>query len=71
MSDGYEPGMKVMFEVRSGTAIVNFRGRMTVLPGPFAAESEAIAAGEAFCRAQGWRPAPARPVPQVTLRSAW
>ena len=71
MSNGYETGMKVRYEPRSQTVIVNFRGRATILPGVFDNERDAVDAGEAHCRHHGWRPAPPRPAPTVTLRTAW
>lgn len=71
MNKNYETGMKVSFDPSSRTAIVKFRGRLTVLPGQFGTEAEAISAGESFCRQHGWRPQPPRPAPRVTVRSAW
>jgi hypothetical protein len=71
MNKGYETGMKITFEPRSQTAIVSFRGRLTVLPGRFATEDAAVAAGETFCRQHGWRPVRQRPAQRVMLRSAW
>lgn len=67
----YETGMRITFEPRSGSVMVRFRGRLTVLAGVFGTEDEAVDAGETFCRDRGWRPGPLRPVPSVTLRSAW
>ncbi|MBX7200112.1 MAG: hypothetical protein K1X51_12155 [Rhodospirillaceae bacterium] len=67
----YETGMQITFEPRSGAVVVRFRGRLTILPGPFSSDREAIDAGEAHCRQCGWRPGPPRPMPTVTLRSAW
>ena len=71
MDKGYETGMKVTFEPRSKAVIVNFRGRVTMLPETYASEAEALLAGEAFCRRNGWRPAPPRLGPPAKLRSAW
>lgn len=67
----YETGMRITFEPRSGRVAVRFRGRLTVLPGTFGTEAEAMHAGETYCRQRGWRPGPPRPVPPAILRSAW
>lgn len=63
----YENGMKISYEPRSQTVIVSFRGRLQVLPGRYASESEGVSAGESFCRVRGWRP----DQPMAALRSAW
>jgi hypothetical protein len=63
----YETGMKITYEPRSKTVIVAFRGRLQVLSGPYENESEALAAGEAYCRLKGWSPAEAK----AKLRTAW
>jgi hypothetical protein len=67
MTSGYENGMQVTYEPRSQTVIVAFRGRLQVLPGRYVSESDGLAAGESFCRLQGWHP---RKGP-AALRSAW
>ena len=67
MTKGYETGMKVTYEPRSQTVIVAFRGRLQVLPGRHACESEALNAGESYCRSLGWRPQKQT----ASLRSAW
>ena len=66
-TNGYEFGMKVTYEPRSQTVIVAFRGRIQVLPGRYASESEGLSAGESFCRVQGWQPQE----PPGSVRSAW
>lgn len=76
MTEGYEAGMKITFEARSRLVMVRFRGRLVLLPGRYGREDEAVDAGEAFCRQQGWRPGPARPIPAqpapaACFRSAW
>jgi hypothetical protein len=71
MSNGYEPGMKVTYAPHTRTVVVNFRGRVTVLPGTYDTEGEGVRAGEGFCRQQGWRPAPPRPASRAPFRSAW
>lgn len=71
MKHAYETGMKITFEPRSRTVMVKFRGRLTVLPGQFGSEGEAVSAGETFCRQCGWRPAPVRAAPTGAFRSAW
>jgi hypothetical protein len=63
--------MKVMYAPHARTVIVNFRGQVTVLPGTYDTEGDALRVGEAFCHQQGWRPTPPRPTPRVILRSAW
>ena len=50
----YESGMQVMFDIFTKSAVVVFRDKTTILPGPFAHTQDAIAAGEAHCRAAGW-----------------
>ena len=67
----YEAGMRITFEPRSGSVVVRFRGRVTVLPGVFGSEDQAVDAGETFCRQHGWRPTPLRAAPAVVLRTAW
>ena len=56
MSKGknYETGMRITFDPRAKSVAVAFRGRVTVLAGPFDSETAAVAAGEAFCVKQGW-----------------
>lgn len=71
MTKGYETGMKITYEPRSKTVMVNFRGRVTMLPDVFGTESEAVNAAESYCRQQGWRPVAPRTAPKVVLRSAW
>jgi hypothetical protein len=50
----YEPGMTIIFDVISKSALVSFRGRITNLPGPFESKEAAVVAGEALCRDLGW-----------------
>jgi hypothetical protein len=50
----YEAGMRISFDAKTKNVSVAFRGKLTILPGPFPAEKEAIRAGEDFCRKHGW-----------------
>ncbi len=50
----YETGMKITYDQKAKTAMVAFRGRVTVLPGPYTTEGEAVNAGEKHCKANGW-----------------
>tara|TARA_R110000868_G_scaffold50530_3_gene161395 strand:- start:427 stop:654 length:228 start_codon:yes stop_codon:yes gene_type:complete len=50
----YERGMKITFDQKARSVMVSFRGRVTVLPGPFATEGEAVRAGEGLCKTNGW-----------------
>jgi hypothetical protein len=52
----YEAGMKITYDATSKRVVIAFRGRITVLPGTYESEGEAIGAGELFCRRQGWVP---------------
>jgi len=52
----YEPGMKVSYDPTTHRVVVAFRGRITVIPGTYDSELRGIAAGEAHCRGQGWKP---------------
>ena len=61
----YEPGMRIIYDLRSRIATVIFRGQVTKLNGLFNSELEACAAGEAYCRRRGW----AGPVPPQAPRS--
>jgi len=56
MKNVYEPGMKITYDPVSRRVVVSFRGRITVLPVFCRTEAEAIVAGEAHCRTQGWVP---------------
>jgi hypothetical protein len=66
----YETGMKVVYDQSSKRVVVSFRGRITVLPESFDNESDAVKAGEHYCRQNGWNPT----IPKATtvsLRRAW
>ena len=52
----YETGMKVFFDPQSQRVVVSFRGRITVLPGTYENEADAVKAGEHHCRQNGWIP---------------
>ncbi len=52
----YETGMNVVYEPQSRRVVVNFRGRVQVLPDSYDSEYEAVTAGELHCRDLGWRP---------------
>ena len=56
MNSTYETGMKVNYDSTSKRVVIAFRGRITVLPGNYATEDEAVKAGELFCRTHGWVP---------------
>lgn len=66
----YEAGMRVVYDPQSRKVIVNFRGRVQVLPDFYDGEAEAVAAGELHCRHLGWRPEEYRGR-QGNLHSAW
>jgi len=50
----YETGMRVVFDEKSKTVSVAFRGRRHELEGPFESVHEGIKAGENYCRKLGW-----------------
>jgi len=50
----YESEMTIIYDLITRTCVVSFRGKMTILKGPFASQENAIAAGEEFCRENGW-----------------
>lgn len=50
----YEAGMKVVYDPQSRRVIVNFRGRVHVLPDAYDSELDAVAAGERHCLNLGW-----------------
>lgn len=52
----YEAGMKIIYDPESKRVIVNFRGRVQVLPGIYDSESAALNDGEQHCRHLGWQP---------------
>lgn len=68
-SPDYETGMKVLFDAPSQRVIVNFRGRVIVLPGSYDDERSARLAGEHLCRQLGWVPS-SQKKPEH-FRSAW
>ena len=57
----YEPGMRIIYDLRSRTAKVTFRGKISTL-GMFESEFDARKAGEIFCKRHGW---PGPPSPQA------
>ena len=52
----YEPEMNIIFDVLQKTVLVQFRGKIVMLPGPFSSYRQAVGAGEAYCRRMGWCP---------------
>lgn len=50
----YEAGMKVVYDSQSRRVIVNFRGRVHVLPDTYDNERDAVSAGERHCTHLGW-----------------
>ena len=50
----YEPGMQIIFDVLKKGVIIEFRGGIHYLPGPFSNQKEAVRAAEDHCRALGW-----------------
>jgi hypothetical protein len=50
----YEAGMTIMFDVVTKGVFIAFRGKFTSLPGPYKDRVTGIAAGENFCRGEGW-----------------
>lgn len=67
MNKGYETGSKITYEPRSKTVIVNFRGRVTALPGPFDTESAAMNTAEGPLPPTGLAPGAAAQCPQGGL----
>ena len=55
---GYEPDMTIIFDALTKSCVVSFRGAHKILTGPYKNRQQAIAAGEAYCRADGWEGAP-------------
>ena len=51
----YEDGMSVFYDPVSKTVIVIFRGKTTILEGPFESARSGVAAGEDLCARLGWR----------------
>ncbi|MGV1794354.1 MULTISPECIES: hypothetical protein [unclassified Rhizobium] len=51
----YEDGMTVFYDPVSKTVIVAFRGKTTILKGPFESLRAGVAAGEDLCAELGWR----------------
>jgi hypothetical protein len=58
ISMAYEEGMAIFYDVVDRTILVNFRQELTMLPGPFLNRQEGMIAGQALCRAMGWRDIP-------------
>ena len=56
MKPTYEPGMRITYDATSKRVVVAFRGRISVLPETYESEDKGTAAGEGFCRHQGWKP---------------
>ncbi|MCV9965690.1 hypothetical protein OIU34_27840 [Pararhizobium sp. BT-229] len=50
--------MTIVFDVLSKSVLIVFRGKITILPGPFQDKKAAIAAAEEHCRKLGWSPEP-------------
>jgi hypothetical protein len=51
----YEIDMTILFDVVTKSVFVGFRDEVTTLPGPFLDRRAGIAAGEAYCKALGWK----------------
>ncbi|MBY4593410.1 MULTISPECIES: hypothetical protein [Rhizobium] len=51
----YEDGMTVFYDPVSKTVIVVFRGKTTILKGPYESARSGVAAGEDLCVKLGWR----------------
>lgn len=64
----YEAGMKVIYDGPSRRVILNFRGRVIVLPETYEDERAGRIAGEQHCRKLGWIPARRT---SGHIRSAW
>jgi len=62
----YEPGMRIIYDLRSGAAKVTFRGKISDL-GKFESEARAREAGEAHCRRHGWSGPPLPLAPRSLL----
>ncbi len=65
----YEAGMKVVYDGPSQRVIVNFRGRVIVVPGSYGDEHAGRLAGEQHCRQLGWVPSSKKA--SGNFRSAW
>lgn len=52
--ENYETGMRVVYDEKSKTVAIVFRGRRHELKGPFSTASEGNKAGEDYCRRLGW-----------------
>lgn len=50
----YEADMVVFYDTVDKTVVVLFRGKHTLLSGPFPDRRSGIAAGEAYCSTRGW-----------------
>ncbi len=50
----YEDGMLILYDVVKKGVFIEFRGLSYYLPGPYAGQKEALAAGEELCRSMGW-----------------
>ncbi len=66
----YETGMKIVYDAATRRVVVSFRARVSVLPGTHDTESEAVKAGEAYCRQHGWKPDEMKSK-HGALRHAW
>ena len=51
----YEDGMTIFYDPVSKTVVVIFRGKTTMLKGPFPNGRIGIEAGERLCREMGWQ----------------
>jgi hypothetical protein len=56
MTVAYEPGMKIIYDSTSQRVTVCFRGKVRRLEGLYTTSMSAKEAGEAYCRAAGWKP---------------
>jgi hypothetical protein len=52
--------MRIVCDALTGGRVVSFRGTHMILTGRYKNREPAIAAGEAYCRANGWSGAPDR-----------
>jgi len=62
--------MTITYDSISKRVVINFRGRITVLPDIYGTEADGLAAAEAFCRMKGWQPK-ARNDEADNVRSPW
>ncbi len=51
----YEEGMTVFYDPVTKAVVVAFRGKTTILKGPFPDSRSGLAAGERLCKEYGWQ----------------